>query len=115
MKQRGVLKYANRPLRRRILAGAEPAWLSRHIRSAYIRAAVLASPEWLDRAAMRLLCDQADALERQTGVAHVCDHIVPLNHPNVCGLNVPWNVAVVPHAVNAYKSNRYHPDQMTLI
>lgn len=112
---RGVLKYANKALRRRLLAGAEPRWLRVHVRRSYIVAAVLASPEWVDRGALRELCARADLLERETGCPHVCDHVVPLNHPDVCGLNVPWNVEVVPHAVNAYKSNRHHPDQLTLL
>jgi hypothetical protein len=41
-------------------------------------------------------------------------HIVPLNHPYVCGLHVPWNMRVVPWRVNASKGNAFNPDQLPL-
>lgn len=41
---------------------------------------------------------------------HEVDHTVPLKHPLVCGLNVPWNLEVVAKVVNQRKSNHYWPD-----
>jgi hypothetical protein len=38
------------------------------------------------------------------------DHEVPLAHPIVCGLNVPWNLAVRPKTENQQKSNAWWPD-----
>lgn len=35
------------------------------------------------------------------------DHIIPLNHPRVCGLTVPWNLRTVPRAANISKSNAW--------
>lgn len=40
---------------------------------------------------------------------HEVDHIVPLKHPLVCGLNVPWNLEVVSKTVNQQKSNNHWP------
>ncbi len=45
-----------------------------------------------------------------TGVKHVVDHIVPLNHPYVCGLHCPDNFQIITDQENAQKSNRYWPD-----
>lgn len=33
------------------------------------------------------------------------DHIIPRNHPDVCGLHVPWNLQVITSDVNSIKSN----------
>lgn len=51
----------------------------------------------------------------ETGIRHALDHIIPLNHPHVCGLNVPWNIQIVPHWANAAKSNKYSPDQLEML
>lgn len=38
------------------------------------------------------------------------DHIVPLQHPNVCGFHVEHNLRVIPSIQNAAKGNRHWPD-----
>lgn len=38
------------------------------------------------------------------------DHIVPINHPLVCGLHVEYNLQVVTREYNQYKSNRFWPN-----
>jgi 5-methylcytosine-specific restriction endonuclease McrA len=109
-----IARYYNPRLRARILTGSTPGWLLRHPRRSYIVAAVLATPPWADRDAIKALRDAAREATRLTGVEHVLDHIVPLNHPYVCGLMVPWNLQIMTRAQNAAKSNRYHPDQLEM-
>ncbi len=48
--------------------------------------------------------------ESAVGGVHEVDHIVPLKHPLVCGLNVPWNLKALPIRDNQLKSNNYWPD-----
>lgn len=95
-------------LRTAILAGQEPAWLLKHPRRQYIRQRVIATPPWPGlRTKLRKL--YAFKMEGQTW-----DHIVPLTHPYVCGLNVPWNLQRLPRKCNDAKSNRWNPFQVEL-
>lgn len=107
-------RYFNPRLRARLLVGDLPAWLLKHPRKSYIVAAVLSAPDWVDRAALNALRDEARRLTKATGVEHVLDHIVPLTHPYVCGLTVPWNMQIMTRLQNAAKSNRWNPDQLEL-
>lgn len=101
-------------MRAAILAGNEPWWVRQHPRRSYIVAANLATPDWVDREALKRLHAEAKRLTVETGVQHVVDHIVPINHPYVCGLTVPWNLRVITWRQNASKSGYWNPDQLEL-
>ena len=98
---------AMKSLRRRLMAGDEPDWLRRHTRRSYIVQAVLSAPPWVNLKALYVLRDRARLRSRETGVPHVLDHHVPLNHSRVSGLTVPWNLFVTTYAANARKSNAW--------
>jgi hypothetical protein len=61
---------------------------------------------------MRWLINEAKALarvrSRATGVRWQIDHIVPIAGELVSGLNVPWNIRVVPAGVNWKKGHKFH-------
>lgn len=109
-----ITKYFKPSVRARILTNDPPAWLARCKRAAYIRTCIVSCPPWSNRAELYALAETARAVSKATGEKHVLDHIVPVTHPYVCGLTVPWNLRIVPWRVNATKSNDFHPDQPDL-
>lgn len=96
-------------LRASILRGEIPAWLQKHIRRDRIILATLSVPPWIKPSAFKALEAERDFRTAATGVPHVLDHIIPVDHPLVCGLTVPWNMQVIDAPANARKGNKLHP------
>lgn len=88
-----------------------PMWICRHKRRRYIVSAYLSSPLWVKQEDFKELRRRAVELSVLLGVPHSLDHIIPVQHPYVCGLTVPWNMQVLTHKANMDKGNKWSPDQ----
>lgn len=58
----------------------------------------------------RLTPEQAQAIEDfydACSPGFQVDHIVPINHPDVCGLHMPWNLQYLPSVLNSQKGNSF--------
>jgi 5-methylcytosine-specific restriction endonuclease McrA len=76
-----------------------------------------ATPLWLTDAQfkdIRAIYEQAISLSRATGVPYVVDHIIPLQHEDICGLHVPWNLRVITRKENGLKSNKIPSEEFYL-
>ena len=68
---------------------------------------ILATPPWADMRAIKAVYIRAAELTHETGVAWTVGHIIPLNHPRVCGLHVHWNLEPEPASLNFSKGNAW--------
>lgn len=75
------------------------------------RASFLAAlPAWLtadQRQEIRDIYDACSRRSEEAGEQYQVDHIIPLNHPDVCGLHVPWNLQVLTARDNNRKNNSF--------
>jgi 5-methylcytosine-specific restriction endonuclease McrA len=63
----------------------------------------IATPKWLTKEQKKQMLQWY--LNRPEGY-HV-DHIIPINNPIVCGLNVPWNFQYLTKKENEDKGNTF--------
>lgn len=71
----------------------------------------MATPCWLTedhKQQIKSFYDHAADCYAVSGQKYHVDHIVPIKGKNVCGLNVPWNLQVLPSDLNEKKSNSYN-------
>lgn len=120
-----ILDYFRVKTKARLLRGEHVHWIhDRKDGGKYIEQCVLSFPPWADRKELQALWQQCRDLEKATGKKYTLGHIVPLRHPRVCGLSVPWNLQPEPATVNFSKGNAWcehhgdlfsSPEQLSLI
>lgn len=82
-----------------------------YVRAAEYRALKCqAIPGWYDEVLVEQIYSEARKLSNQTGQQYHVDHIVPLNHPLVCGLHVHNNLQIITATENFSKRNLFWPD-----
>lgn len=109
-----IVRFCRRGAREKLLADQRVPWIHNNARASYIAAVCVSCPDWVDRVDLELLRAWAKAITVFTGEQHVLDHIVPINHPRVGGLTVPWNLQVIHWRANGVKSNTWCPEQTEL-
>lgn len=109
-----ILEYNRKKTKIRIINGERVNWIENSPKRDYIRQAVLSFPFWIRDADLRPIWVEAKQLEKETGIPHVLDHIIPLNHPDVSGLTVPWNLQIITAKQNGSKGNKFNPYQLDL-
>ena len=58
---------------------------------------------------------EAQLLSIDSGVKHEVDHIIPLIHPQVCGLTVPANCQILTKEANRRKGRRFNQEAQSRI
>lgn len=101
----GLIDYCRHGSRKRMMAGDTPGWVQRSKRRPYIEQVLLSMPPWQPLAELKAIQYRARCLTEMSGIEHHVAHIVPLTHPRVCGLTVPWNLTIKPAKVNLSESN----------
>ncbi|MFB2938349.1 hypothetical protein ACE1B6_24140 [Aerosakkonemataceae cyanobacterium BLCC-F154] len=73
------------------------------------RLSVTAATNIYELNSIKAFYSHAQDMTKVTGVKYVVDHIDPVNHHLVCGLNYPANLRVIPEEENGLKSNKFKP------
>ncbi len=78
--------------------------------SKYKAAKLRATPSWADQQKITQIYQLAVEIERRTGQRMHVDHIIPLQHPLVCGLHCEHNLQILPGPENESKRNKWSPE-----
>jgi hypothetical protein len=65
------------------------------------------TPAWADMSAIQTIYAEARRMCRETGIAYVVDHVVPLQGETVSGLHVANNLRIITESENCKKHNSF--------
>lgn len=74
-----------------------------------------AMPTWANIEKMTEFYRKARILTEETGIPHEVDHIYPLQSKWICGLHCANNLRVITRSENRSKSNKFNPDQTSIL
>lgn len=100
-----LCKYCERRLERR----REQAIIHTKAKAATFRVARRSELSKKQQVAIENIYADASRLSQETGTPYHVDHILPVNHPLICGLHVPCNLQVLVGVDNIKKSNKFVP------
>lgn len=106
----GMVHYNRQKSREKLLRGEMPTWIANSPRRDYIARVVLSVPPWVRQCDLLVMQQEAARMSKAYGREYHLDHIVPLAHPKVCGLTVPWNLCIRRWDANLSKSNYWVSD-----
>lgn len=69
---------------------------------------IQATPRWVDYDKVRIIYEESKRLEELTGIEFHVDHIIPLNHKDVCGLHCEDNLQILTAIDNMRKGNEFN-------
>lgn len=67
----------------------------------------LCTPNWVKPDDLTPFYEEARRKTEETGIKHHVDHIIPISHDLICGLNCPSNLQVLTAEENLRKSNKF--------
>ena len=74
-----------------------------------------ATPGWVNIKKLEKIHAKRISLQESLNIELNVDHIIPLKHHKVCGLNVPDNLQITTKSFNASKSNRINLKNIEII
>jgi hypothetical protein len=87
----------------------DPSYRKQRLVQFYIREerTRTATPNWVKKSDLLPFYEESQRLTEQTGILHHVDHIIPIKHDLVCGLNCPSNLQIITAEENLRKSNKF--------
>ncbi len=99
---------------RRLYKDMDPEQKAKHVNRVRLRQEKIkqATPIWANQdviLAYYIVCQNMTKIE---GINYEVDHIIPIQHPLVCGLHVENNLQIITEEENISKSNKFDLDQL---